>query len=126
MADPTIKVRLGDLVNSVDILSRINLIDTDCKTAIAIYENCKQVESEVKKFNDLKNAQILKYSGETGSIKDGDAGYDKVKKFVDELTESAVRVLMNPIGIEKFMHDESIKFKPIEFKILELIGFIKA
>lgn len=85
---------------------------TNLETSIPVSEGFKVVknriliESELKSFEDMKNAIIKKYAGEEGKVKTDNPNY---KKCVDELNELANQEC------------EEITFKKIKLSAIEKI-----
>lgn len=121
-----IKVKIEDLVNSVDTLQKLSQKDFKAKLAWQIARLLKAAEQEIQTFNNARMALVTKYGekDEQGQLITDEKGNCKIpneviQKFSDEfneLVQSEVEINANRIDIE-LLND--IDFTPSDMALLE-------
>ena len=121
-----IKVKLSDLVNSVETLQKLAQKDFKAKLAWSIARLLKSAETEIQSFNEARLNLIKKYGekDENGELITDDKGNCKistesVNNFTDELNElmnTEVEINANKIDMVLL---EDIEFTPSDMAVLE-------
>ena len=121
-----IKVKLSDLVNSVETLQKLAQKDFKAKLAWSIARLLKSAEAEIQSFNEARLNLIKKYGekDENGELITDDKGNCKintesVNNFTAELNElmnTEVEINANKIDMALL---EDIEFTPSDMTVLE-------
>lgn len=121
-----IKVKILDLLNSVEILRKLSQQDFKAKTAWQIVRLLKAAENEIQGFSEARMNLITKYAekDENGAlIKDDNDNVKLVPETmeafsaeVNELLESEIEINANKLSIEQL---ENADFTPSEMAMLE-------
>ena len=121
-----IKVKINDLLNSVETLQKLSNQNFKAKLAWQVARLIRAVESELQTFNDTRLNLIRKYGekDENGDLlTDENNNYkiipDKANDFSNELNElanSEVEINANKLD---FALLEDLDFTPVEMAVLE-------
>ena len=121
-----IKVKISDLLNSVDVLQKLSNQNFKAKLAWQVARLIRAAESELQTFNDTRLNLIRKYGekDENGElITDENSNYrivqSKANDFSNELNElanSEVEINANKLD---FALLEDLDFTPVEMAVLE-------
>lgn len=121
-----IKVKISDLLNSVDVLQKLSNQNFKAKLAWQVARLIRAAESELQTFNDTRLNLIRKYGekDENGElITDENSNYrivqSKTNDFSNELNElanSEVEINANKLD---FALLEDLDFTPVEMAVLE-------
>ena len=112
-----IKVKLSDLLNSTDTLSKLSQKDFKAKLAWSIARLLKSAEAEIQSFNETRMNLIKKYGekDENGELITDDKGNCKINNEVVEAFSSELNELMNT--------EVEINANKIDIKLLEDVDF---
>ena len=121
-----IKVKISDLLNSVETLQKLSQKDFKAKLAWQISRMLKAAENEIQAFNETRMTLINKYgekdeNGQLVTTEDGNCKImpEDIESFSTELTElmnSEVEINANAINFDQL---EDVDFTPSEITILE-------
>lgn len=121
-----IKVKIAELINSVNTLQQLAQKDFKAKLAWSIARLIKAAEVEIQSFNEARINLIDKYGAkdENGQLIADEKGNctiipEKVDDFsneLNELLESEIEINANPINMEML---EDLNFTPAEMAVLE-------
>lgn len=121
-----IKLKLGDLVNSVGILQRLAQMDFKAKTSWQVSKLLTAAEKEIQTFNEARMKVVQKYgekdaNGELITNEEGncqipaEVGNDFANE-INELLMSEVELNVSSIPLEDL---DTADFKPTDMVIME-------
>lgn len=121
-----IKVTIGNIVNSVEVLQKLGKKDFKAKLAWSIARLLKEAEKEVQGFNEARLKLINKYGikDENGQLITDDNGNCKIiqenipdfNKELNDLVDTEVEINANKISMNLL---EDIDFTPSDMAALE-------
>ena len=121
-----IKLKISDLISSVETLQKLSQKDFKAKLAWSIARLLRAAEAEMQSFNETRMNLIKKYGekDENGELVVDDKGNCKIapdsaeqfSKELNELVESEIEINANKINIELF---DDVNFTPYEMSVLE-------
>ena len=121
-----IKVKISDLLNSVETLQKLSKQDFKAKLAWQISKLLKAAEAEIQSFNDTRMSLITKYgekdeSGQLITTEEGNCKIlpESIDEFSNELMElmnTEVEINANKIDFDQL---EDVDFTPGEITVLE-------
>ena len=121
-----IKLKLGELLNSVEVLQKLASKELKAKPAWQTSRILKAAEKEIQEFNDTRMKLINKYGekDEQGELITDDNGNCKIiaddtiefSNQLNELINTEIEINSNKINIEDI---ENIDFTPAEMAQLE-------
>ncbi|NWK12777.1 hypothetical protein [Clostridium cadaveris] len=115
------------LINSINVLSKLNNMELNIKVSYAIAKNIDKLEKELKVYNDQKKKLIEKYSvkGEAGNVKVNEDGTiniqeDKVQDWNKDINE--LITLENEVDIHQINVEDLFKcdcnITPVELNLI--------
>ena len=121
-----IKIKLGGLVNSIDVLQRLAKMDFKAKMAWQISKLLTAAEKEIQEFNQTRMNLVTKYGAkdENGELITDENGNCTIPAEVNaqfateisELLNAEVELNVNPISIDDLGNAD---FTPSDMTILE-------
>ena len=121
-----IEIKLGDVINSMDIMQKLAGVSFNGKTAFKIARILKKLDDEIKTFNDTRTAIIKKYAeiDENGELVIDDNGNCKLKadtiadfnKELGELLDTTIEVNVDKLKVDDL---DAGNFTPSEMIVLE-------
>lgn len=123
-----IKIKISELLNSVETLQKLSKQDFKAKLAWQISKLLKAAEVEIQSFNETRMNLIKKYgekdengeliTDETGNCKIMEGGILDFSNQLTELVESEVEINGNKIKIDDL---DNVNFTPAEMAQLEVL-----
>ena len=121
-----IKIKLGDLVNSTEVLQKLSQTELKAKLSWSVTKLLKAADKEMQDFNEARMNLIRKYGekDENGELimdqnkncKIPEAGLQEFSAELNELMETEIEINVNPLNIDGL---EDKEFTPAEMAILE-------
>ena len=121
-----IKIKLGELVNSTEVLQKLSQTELKAKLSWAVTKLLKAADKEMQDFNEARMNLIQKYgekdengeliTDENKNCKIPEAGLQKFSAELNELVETEIEINVNPLNINDL---EDKEFTPAEMAILE-------
>lgn len=121
-----IKIKLGELVNSTEVLQKLSQTELKAKLSWAVTKLLKAADKEMQDFNEARMNLIQKYgekdengeliTDENKNCKIPEAGLQKFSAELNELVETEIEINVNPLNIDDL---EDKEFTPAEMAILE-------
>lgn len=121
-----IKVKISDLLNSVETLQKLSKKDFKAKLAWQVARLLKSAEAEIQAFNETRMNLINKFgekdenneliTDEKGNCKIPNENVDTFTNELNELLDNEVEINANKIKMEQL---EEIDFTPSDMATLE-------
>ena len=121
-----IKIKLGDLINSTEVLQKLSQTEMKAKLAWSVTRLLKAADKEMQEFNETRMNLIKKYGekDENGELVTDDKGNCKIPEanltqFSSELNEligEEIEVNANALSLEAL---EDKEFTPADMAVLE-------
>lgn len=121
-----IKIKLGGLINSVEVLQRLAKMDFKAKLAWQISKLLTAAEKEIQEFNQTRMNLVTKYGekDENGELVTDENGNCTIPPEVNvqfateisELLNAEVELNVNPLNIDDLANAD---FTPSDMTILE-------
>lgn len=121
-----IKIKLGELVNSTEVLQKLSQTELKAKLSWAVTKLLKAADKEMQDFNEARMNLIQKYgekdengeliTDENKNCKIPEAGLQEFSAELNELVETEIEINVNPLNIDDL---EDKEFTPAEMAILE-------
>lgn len=121
-----IKIKLGELVNSTEVLQKLSQTELKAKLSWSVTKLLKAADKEMQDFNEARMNLIQKYgekdengeliTDENKNCKIPEAGLQEFSAELNELVETEIEINVNPLNIDDL---EDKEFTPAEMAILE-------
>lgn len=121
-----IKIKLGELVNSTEVLQKLSQTELKAKLSWSVTKLLKAADKEMQDFNEARMNLIQKYgekdengeliTDENKNCKIPEAGLQEFSTELNELVETEIEINVNPLNIDDLADKE---FTPAEMAILE-------
>ncbi|MFW6377289.1 MAG: hypothetical protein ACOCZ5_01460 [bacterium] len=124
-----IKRRLGDFVNSIEIIGKFrNAKNITGSKGLKIRRMLKPIIAEIDEYNELRNTKIqeLGTRDKDGqiSISPEDPNYNEIISYIAELEDSEVSFDITPISIEVFDIEKETGLTNMDLDILLDLGLL--
>lgn len=124
------EIALRNLVNSVEVLNKLNNMELPIKFSYALYKNIKNISAELETYNEKKGQLISKYAlkDENGDVLiDSDKTVQLIEgnielwnKGINELLDIIVNLDIVKLDLNELMNT-SCSISPAELKIIEYL-----
>lgn len=121
-----IKIKLGDLINSTEVLQKLSQTEMKAKLAWSVTRLLKAADKEMQEFNETRMNLIKKYGekDENGELVTDDKNNCKIPEAnlaqfsseLNELIDEEIEVNANALSLEAL---EDKEFTPAEMSVLE-------
>ncbi len=121
-----IKIKLGDLINSTEILQKLSQTEMKAKLAWSVTRLLKAADKEMQEFNETRMNLIKKYGekDENGELITDDNGNCKIMEensaqFSNELSDligTEIEINANALSLDAL---EDKEFTPADMAVLE-------